>query len=494
MPSLFKRTEVYPKTWQLLLLGLIFLSVGQHPIPVLDEESYWKIAAEMSWSRPYDWKMPWSPFEEQGFVYAHPPLFLYWVKLVQSFAGLSLAQWILGIPFQALFLFSVHQLYQKFLKPQNYWYAMVLLFLSAGVYLPMTRSLMPDLMVLSIGTFALWKWFSAEKSTQYLFSGLLLGTAAWVKYPALILFLLPLFSRKKGDFGWFLLGGAGIFCLGESWLWSMYGEVHFLEVLRRAPEIPRSSFGARGIGMVNRLGISLFPLSLLLLIQMKKNAWIIGGIGGLCSLLYAYHLGIEHRFLAFPFGFLGGVLLSSFRFNSIWSFWAMLVLLAVLIGHNYASPRYWVLIAFPLLLQEVKDIQLERRHWLITFPAAMVSFFLARTEFLQARAAAQLAEEIQHMTSAGAFTGEWTFRWKMEQLGYSFMADQQPKMVIWARNSAGGVDALEYTLFERKEGAEGLFSLVNFEHSVGYYAETLGYFPFWIGTEPLEVVEIWKKK
>ena len=474
----------------------MFLSFGQHSIPVLDEESYWKIASQMSWGRPYDWKMPWFPFEERGFVYAHPPLFLYWVKLVQSFAGMSLAQWILGVPFQALFLFSAHQVLRTFLKPQNYWYALVLLLSSTVVYLPLTRSLMPDLMVCSIASYALWRWLAAADARAYFLAGLMLGIASWVKYPALILFLLPLLSDKKGSFLWFFVGGMGIFLLGELWLWSMYGDVHLIEVLRRAPEIPRSSFTSRGVGIVNRLGVSLFPLSLLVFLKMSKRAFVFGAIGSAVSLFYAAHLDVPSVLYALPFGALGGAVLSSLRLQSIWSFWALLVLLGVWIGHNYASPRYWILLSMPLLIQEIKGIRLEKKHWGIALPALLSLLVIVRTEFLQAREASRLAEEFHAVSeyNDAHFTGEWSFRWKMEALGYSFIGEEKSEYVLWARNSAGGVEAAEYFYVDGQQGERSWFSLVNDAHSVGYYADSLGYFPLWIGKEPLEVVELWKKK
>lgn len=491
MRSLFKR---YPQSWQAILLGLLFLSLGQHSIPVLDEESYWKIADQMSWSRPYDWKMPWFPFEEQGFVYAHPPLFLFWVKFVQSWFDISLAQWILGIPLQILFLYSIDQFFQRFLRPQNYWFALILLLLSAGVYLPLSRSLMPDLMMLSFASFAMWRWFSAENTKQYLFAGFVLGLASWVKYPALVLFLLPLLSaRKKGSFLWFGLGGGCIFLLGEAWLWSLYGDVHLWEVIRRAPEIPRSSFASRGIGILNRLGLSLFPLTLLLLFQMTKRSWIFGGLGAGLSFFYAQYLGLEHSWLAIIFGCLGGCTLSSIRLNSVWSFWALLILLGVWIGHNYASPRYWVLISFPLLIQEIRGLELETRHWGIIFPAMILSFLIIQAEQRHARESIELAERIHQQETSIPFTGEWSFRWKMEALGHPFIENQKPDSVIWARNSAGGVDASEYQFVEKIEGNKNWFGLVNSRYSVGYYADSLGFWPVWIGSEPLEVVEIWKK-
>ena len=60
-----------------------------HGLPALDEESYLWIANEMSWARPYDWQLPWPPYDD-AFIYAHPPLFLWWVKSLLVLEGESL--------------------------------------------------------------------------------------------------------------------------------------------------------------------------------------------------------------------------------------------------------------------------------------------------------------------------------------------------------------------------------------------------------------------
>ena len=78
MVTFLSRVPVSTVLWVLICTTVCLL---MSPTPhVLDEETYLWIANEMAWGKPYDWHMPFPPFTETGFVFAHPPLFLWWVK------------------------------------------------------------------------------------------------------------------------------------------------------------------------------------------------------------------------------------------------------------------------------------------------------------------------------------------------------------------------------------------------------------------------------
>ena len=67
----------------LTLLGMV--SISSHPI--LDEGSYLWIAKRFSFAKPYDWPLPFPPFDD-AFVFAHPPLLLMWIAILPKL-GLS---------------------------------------------------------------------------------------------------------------------------------------------------------------------------------------------------------------------------------------------------------------------------------------------------------------------------------------------------------------------------------------------------------------------
>ncbi len=69
----------------LTLVSVALAALFMPAAPVLDEESYLDIAAQMPWARPYDWYRAWQPWgaevPENSYLYAHPPLHLWWIKL-----------------------------------------------------------------------------------------------------------------------------------------------------------------------------------------------------------------------------------------------------------------------------------------------------------------------------------------------------------------------------------------------------------------------------
>jgi hypothetical protein len=170
------------------------------------------------------------------------------------------------------------------------------------------------------------------------------------------------------------------------------------------------------------------------------------------------------------------------------------VLLGVWIAHNYSAPRYWILISIPLSIQALENISLRKLHVILLIPSTIFCFTMTHSEIFHAEEAQRLAEVVHQKFPSVDFTGEWTFRWKMEQLGHDFMAERKPAEVAWALNSAGGVQAEDYQFVERFTAQNTRLSLVSSQRSVGYYADSLGFWPLWISEEPIEMVEIWKKR
>ena len=83
--------------WIWILGSAVFcLLVSPEPL-LLDEETHRYIAKHTSFQRPYDWAMPFPPFQETGFIFAHPPLFHWWLKLVgDSMFALRCRGWYCG--------------------------------------------------------------------------------------------------------------------------------------------------------------------------------------------------------------------------------------------------------------------------------------------------------------------------------------------------------------------------------------------------------------
>ena len=94
-----------PRLSLLLVLSIaVFLAAS---VPILDEESYLAITTHFDLLRPYHWWRPWPPWyggtEPDAFVYAHPPLFLAWVAVIQDWAeGIRPVRLLASIPPAAL--------------------------------------------------------------------------------------------------------------------------------------------------------------------------------------------------------------------------------------------------------------------------------------------------------------------------------------------------------------------------------------------------------
>ena len=94
--------------WQRLALAVAALVligfIQSVPFPVLDEETYLYIAEQLQPKRPYDWILPWPPYDtEDAFVFAHPPLFLWRIWLLTSWfeLGLGASKFLAAFPFQS---------------------------------------------------------------------------------------------------------------------------------------------------------------------------------------------------------------------------------------------------------------------------------------------------------------------------------------------------------------------------------------------------------
>ena len=110
----------------------------------------------------------------------------------------------------------------------------------AGVALPSTRSLMPDLQVSALGTFAMTVWILAPRDLRWMcLGGLALGLAAWTKYPALLLLIVPLMHpRDRSATSTFVGTALGLVFIGECWLAWSYERFHLVEVLCVLPRSP----------------------------------------------------------------------------------------------------------------------------------------------------------------------------------------------------------------------------------------------------------------
>lgn len=503
-----------------VLVALVFTLARGLPVPVLDEETWLDIASQASLSRPYDWWRagpPWGDgHEASGFVFAHPPLFFLWVKLCASLTPhLSLLRIAAAAPFAALLGLSVGALAEG--GPRSTPAALAalsspVLMLAAGC------GLMPDLAVTALMTASVVAWLRGWEAPAggqgwWLASGALLALAAFTKYPALLLApVLLLDALRRGGLrrsGVFWLAFLVPWVMGEGWLALRYGRVHLVEVLARSGEIPRGPISERALGALARLGLALSPalLGWASLRRLAIPAFLLGG--GALALGWQADLSGPARALLLALAVCGGAWVA-FAADLAARGWrsvgperhdtfalaglGLVVVLGVILGHNYASPRYLLPALAPLTLLAARGVSSRQA----LFGAALglvLGLALSRAEERYAVAADQVAMALAAGSPApGRFSGEWTFRWRMSKEGWTFLsgAPRAGERVALPANAAPGLSPQPGWTVESSTGAgRGSLRLLDLEEGVGWYAETLGALPLGWRDGRLEEGSVW---
>ena len=499
----------------LLVLSIaVFFAAG---VPILDEESYLAITANFDVTRPYHWWRPWPPWycgsEPDAFVYAHPPLFLNWVAMAQSIAdGIRPVRLLASVPPAALLGWSAAQLMNGHSKRPK---LVLALWLSSPiVVLSLQRGLMPDLMVSALMTTSVVGWLRRSEQTMALVGGLALGLAAFTKYPALVLvgvFLVHGWRTGVG-FGsrWFWLAAALPWCVGELWLFFVYGRFHLFEVLTRASEISRGSGEGRALALLVRLSLGITVLGFVA--KGTRWLWVSAFVAAGTAILWGWpdDVILSARLLVGAFAMVGAmplmlifwILFREWRLASdglLFALWAAAVLGTVWAVHNFSAPRYMLAAMLPLAILVVNEFgarPLVRRWlWLGAAIQVVLSLVLTVTEHRFFEAGADLARAAIVQFDPTHFTGEWAFRHEMDGAGVSFFtgdADSGSVIVAPIHSSPG---ALPSGLMEvgRIRAEESLGPRVlNESLQIGLYAETLGALPFGWSNQPIEEVVIWQ--
>ena len=475
--------------WIWILGSAVFcLLVSPEPL-LLDEETHLYIAKHTSFQRPYDWAMPFPPFQETGFIFAHPPLFHWWLKLV----GNSI---VTALPWLILWWAGGWKL-AKHCQVSPRW-TMGLLLCSAGVMMPLTRSLMPDLMVSALALYALSIYLSVadDDTPKIIWSGVLLGLAMWTKYPAIMLLFLPLLlENSTSKLVYFTLSAINVFLLGEVWLFLQYEQWHLLTVLQESDVVGRGSIGNRVFGIPVRLGLAALPMAL---IGIRRHPFFPLGVIGIGVYLLDLSLGLC-------------LALGLSAFSLIWkgdrwmSIWVALVMLGIAVGHNYTAPRYWLFATVPLAILAAKHLENwpNAHRWGLMGVAFLWCTAIGYTERHHAEQSVNLAATVLQewpedlSIEDSSFSGEWTFRAAMSEQGIPPF-DGTQSLVLTALNSAGWTphedDAWEQV--HSWDGHSSHMLLSSSRRSTGWYADTLGVYPLQVlwTAEPIERVELWKRR
>jgi 4-amino-4-deoxy-L-arabinose transferase-like glycosyltransferase len=499
------------------------------PVPVLDEESYLDIAGQLTASRPYDWWRPWPPWgagrEADAFVYAHPPLFLWWVHVWSRLGGVVAATKVAaGLPWALLLGWGVGRLAER--TTRRPWLAAAVWIACPITVLGLQRGLMPDLMLASLETIAVVAWVEAgqdgaRRRTVWLVGGgIALSLAILTKYPAAVLVPVLLLHARFTEGGLrrtlpFWVAAAVPLLLVEGWLWWAYGRPHLWEVLSRAGEIPRGPLGGRALGSAVRLalGVTMLPL----LVAPVRSLWLPAVAGAGVLVLFGAPEGttaVEMAVLvAFAAAGLVAVLLAGRGAMSagrredvvphdglLMGGWAVAVVLAVVVGHNFSAPRYLLPAMGPLALLVTRAVERRGEGRTLLYAGAAVQGVLAllisTSEHHFFLAGDAVARQVAAATEEpGRFTGEWSFRWRLQHAGWTFLAGDAPPSGSWV---AGPMESSPQALPESWVATETMAAgglplrVVDSANGVGLYGETIGALPLGWRSGPLEEAVLWR--
>ena len=482
------------------LLYALLSTLLRSSYPVLDEESYLFIAEQLSLSRPYDWLLPWPPYTD-SYRYAHPPLFLIWIHCIVQLVGENIfwLKTLAGLPFQLMlggcigwFASTQVRAAEEEAAQSRLRFQMLCLF-SPVVLLVGARASMPDLMYAAFGGLAMALFLGARSWRGYLLCGVALGLSCWTKYPALLLWIPILYVAEWRAWRVIAAGFLLTWGVGECWLWLLYGKWHLLVVLSTADHVGRGAVSDRGVGFLMRLLIAC-PAIVLIGIAYRSKIWIGWSIAALGVTWYVLpSLPVSDKILALLWVMvvIMGVLRCLRRLD-FFALWLVSILVGVCATHNFSSPRYLILGMIPLAVLVERELRNRSKIWVYSLCAIslLLAVVIARAEHQYAENTMKLFAQLPQQTT-GMYTGEWTFRAGARNYGLKLWKGQKEGLVLQPRQAVGGVLPKEFHLQQVYYGNEGYRILLDQENSVGYYAETLGFWPLGWKKGPLEELRVW---
>ena len=180
--------------------------------------------------------------------------------------------------------------------------------------------------------------------------------------------------------------------------------------------------------------------------------------------------------------------------------WATMLTFGVIATHNFAAPRYLLPAMCPLALLVCLAIEQRRdiRSWTAVGLGinVLLALVLTTAEHRYAHAQDTLAKMIgQAHPEGGHFSGEWTFRWRMEALGWQFLTSP-PKAGALIAVTEHGSPAMLPSSLERITKYESTdefpVRVLCAPCGVGLYGETIGSLPLAWAPGPIETITLWE--
>ncbi len=509
---------------------VVLLCAGR--APVVDEEVYLFLAARLAEDplHPYAFSramQPWGGGAET-FLFAHPPLHWAWIAGWRAIAGdawVPLLRVLTALPPALLLGWATARLARRTARHPGL--AALAWLASPVTLLALAAGLMNDLGATALATAGVVAWreaFEGDDSRTRLHwlvgAGVLLGLAAATKYPMLVLaFVVFLHAIRTKRLPWsWPLWAAMLATWGavELWIGVAHGGFHLGAVLLHASEIARGPLSGRILGVLVRAGLALAPL---LVLQSARPA--LTGACVMAAVALTWALPPELSTLQTT------VLATMALFGALWfmhglaalrprgkdkrhddfllGLWVVAVLLAVALGHNFASGRYLLPAMAPLACLAARRLA-SMRLCLHVAPAligawGVLSVAMVVADARYANALEDLAVQVTERHEPGWFTGEWAFRHTLERAGWRYAKPAErggdlPAGAIVVTPTHAGAGPLPWGRLEEIEvlPSDDHFPLriTDVTGRVGWYGETLGALPVGWRSAPLEEVTAYR--
>lgn len=488
-----------PTRW--LPAALVALALVALPKPpVIDEESYLWLGKNVSFADPYAWTRAWQG--ESGAVYAHPPLFLWWMKLASWLEHPAALRLFAGVPFVALYGWAA-ALWMRRTTHHPYLAAAALLG-STTVVLGVQDTLMIDLPYVALLTLALAAYregLEDDKRAWYSIAGCALGLAVETKYPAALAIPVLMASPVRPPPLAFWAPLIGIVGGVEGYLFAVRGEWHPWVVWQNRELIAHGPLDNRALGTLARA--ALLPVGVSLLLTRPLHIAVGAGLS-VVAVAWARPPELSASSVAFLLGLsaFGGALLSRATAGALSPVTrrrkgdrgdsrmlggiVLVVVGGVVLLHNYAAARYLWPAAVPiaiLVARSAEEVAQGKRALLITAAAgALLALSLALADWKFAAAHTSVARAVvAAKIETKAFMGEWGFRYVLEADGWQRIEASEAvagSLVVVEDQSGGHVPA-SWEALERFPGTDRFpLRVVDVRHEAGLYSETLGPLPF----------------
>ncbi|MSQ00927.1 MAG: hypothetical protein EXR71_03415 [Myxococcales bacterium] len=498
-------------------LAIALVALGKEL--AIDEESYRWLGRIVRFSDPYDWSRAWQGHD--GWLYAHPPIFLWWARLWSPVESLPLAR-LSGLPWVALWA-AASALWMR-RTTHHPEVAAVAWLGSTTVVLGLQDTLMIDLPYVALSTLALAAYregLADPRPRWMLLGGVALGAAIETKYPAAL--LVPVVAlhawRNRVAVGAYVGPAAAVVLTIEGWLYTQNQAWHPLAVWQSRELIAHGPLPGRVLGTLSRA--ALLPATAGLVYLRPAHA-AVGVALGLAALAWARPPGLALGELLFLLAAaalggaalsrgVGGLLASPLRRRKgdrgdglLLGGTVVATFLGVFFLHNYASARYLLPAATPLailLARAAEEVLHGKRVQLAVSALAGVlaaALALADAQYTAAgHAAALRAVDAARTTDTrpGRFLAEWSARAALETAGWRPLgapaAAVSGETVIVLRNSGGRVpDSWEPLAAFPIDGLP--LRVLDVDAQIGLYAETLGALPFGLSARPVETAIVYE--